>query len=327
MFYRFIFLILIASISMDFSTCYANRVLLERLEADNPKAREVSRLLKEYKSKDQVYKVVCLYKEFIDLNTFPEAEFDGVCVRTGIPKRADQSDKQAIASFLFLTTALDDEHLLLIKQCFEPLTQLYRKADQHLHWQDACTTVMENIDRVVADHAYFRNRYTLFALAVASKFDNKLAHLILLSAIRHVILKEEDHIIIERGKSYVLPLLGTEANFPDFYGVLNTLPGIESLDETVLPHSYVLRGREKVATGDLLGASKDFKTAGQMRDFEGYTEMIKNIPVTSADRKGLIFSAFWMGDETLYEHLDQDMKEKFRPDRRIFPPLKKFITR
>lgn len=327
MVYRLIFLILIASTFMDFSNCDANKLLLEQLERESPRAREVSHFLKEYKSKDQVYKVVCLYEQFTDVNGFPEAEFNGVCLRTGIPKRDDQSDKQAIASFLFLTTALNDEHLLLIKQCFDPLKQLYGREDQHLYWQDACTTVVENIDRVVADHAYFRNRYTLFALAVASKLDNKLAHLILLSAIRHVDLKEEDHITIEHGKSYVLPLLGIESNFPNFYGVLNTLPGIENLDETGLPHSYVLRGRGKVVTGDLLGACEDFKTAGRMKDFEGYKEIIINIPVTLANRKALIFSAFWMGDETLYYSLDPDMMKKFGPDRRIFPILKRLITK
>ena len=325
MFYRFIFLILIASISMNFSNCDANKLLLEQLENECPRAREVSSLLREYRSKDQVYMMMDLYNNFSRPDIFPESEFDGIATRIGLPKRHNQSDKEGIGSFLFLTTALDDEHLLLVKQCFEPLKQLYGREDQDLHWRDGCTAVMTNIDHIVAEHPYFRHRYTLFALGAASKFDNKLARLILLSAVRHLILKPTDNVIIEREKAQILSMLQTDLNFADFYGILNTLPSVENLDEYHLPHSYVLRGRGEIVKGNGAAALMNFKTAEEKGDFEGCLAALP-LTVDEEERQRLRFKAFWMGDESSYTNLPEEKRLKFQKSQKIFSLLKRFIA-
>lgn len=98
-----------------------------------------------------------------------------------------QSLKNAVGSQLFFDAAINQPHQNLLRNSLRPLLA-FASGEERL--ADSIGQAKSNVSTIIANHPYFRNRFTLYALAAAYHLGHPLAHLVLGEDLRYLYYEE-----------------------------------------------------------------------------------------------------------------------------------------
>ena len=131
--------------------------------------------------------IITTYSEFKDLasesdwqeeaEAYPEIQWDS------------QSLKNAVGSQLFFDAAINQPHQNLLRNALRPLLG-FSSGEQTL--EDSLEQAKGNVSAIITNHPYFRNRFTLYALASSYHLGHPIAHLVLAEGLRYLYNQEHD---------------------------------------------------------------------------------------------------------------------------------------